>query len=527
MSKCKLALNAILVLLLFLPFAHAAVSEEQVQSVGGSSLTDAMPDSARQYLDGVAPENADTLSDSVSRVLENMTSDSQSAIRTALGGLLRVAVIVLLASAARGFSAAAGGEANDWIDMAAALGCAAVLLRDFTGVLSLCRDTLDQIGVFSGTLQPVLATVLATGGNTATATVLQAATMVVFDLVIRLVNALLVPAACAYLAITAVDAAAGNGMLRGIADGIKTLTSGVLKLILTLFTAYLAIAGGVSGNVDRMTLKTAKLAVSGAVPVVGGVISDATETMLSGAALLRGSIGIFGMLCSGYLLCAVRSGGSKLFVLQGGCSRALAAVLGRHEAVPRKRRHRLRSAARHAEHLLHDTVPRTRVYGGDGETNMTELLQTILLRVTIAGAVSAMALKLAGGGALKEVVRTAAGLLMLLALLQPLAGLHLLSWNWQSSVSQSDLDEMQARNMQTTMSTVAASIAKAVQQRAEEAGIPCTVNVEMANDADGLLQVDKVTVYYDSTAANRLSELQSLLTKECGVPAERQELIAR
>ena len=155
---------------------------------------------------------------------------------------------------------------------------------------------------------------------------------------------------------------------------------------------------------------------------------------------------------------------------------------------------------------------------------MTELLQTILLRVTIAGAVSAVALKLAGGGALKEVVRTAAGLL---ALLQPLAGLHLLSWNWQSSVSQSDLDEMQARNMQTTMSTVAASIAKAVQQRAEEAGIPCTVNVEMANDADGLLQVDKVTVYYDSTAANRLSELQSLLTKECGVPAERQELIAR
>ena len=81
--------------------------------------------------------------------------------------------------------------------------------------------------------------------------------------------------------------------------------------------------------------------------------------------------------------------------------------------------------------------------------------------------------------------------------------------------------------MQTTMSTVAASIAKAVQQRAEKAGIPCTVNVEMANDADGLLQVDKVTVYYDSTAENRLSELQSLLTKECGVPAERQELIAR
>ena len=52
-----------------------------------------------------------------------------------------------------------------------------------------------------------------------------------------------------------------------------------------------------------------------------------------------------------------------------------------------------------------------------------------------------------------------------------------------------------------------------VQQRAEEAGIPCTVNVEMANEADGLLQVDKVTVYYDSVDESRLSELQDLLTK--------------
>ena len=53
--------------------------------------------------------------------------------------------------------------------------------------------------------------------------------MVVFDLVIRLINVLLVPAVCAYLAVVAVDAATGNGMLHGIADGIKGLTSGALK----------------------------------------------------------------------------------------------------------------------------------------------------------------------------------------------------------------------------------------------------------------------------------------------------------
>ena len=277
MSKRKLALNAILVLLLFLPFAHAAVSEEQVQSVGGSSLTDAMPNSARQYLDGVSPENADTLSDSVSRVLENMTSDSQSAIRTALGGLLRVAVIVLLASAARGFSAAAGGEANDWIDMAAALGCAAVLLRDFTGVLSLCRDTLDQISVFSGTLQPVLATVLATGGNTATATVLQAATMVVFDLVIRLVNALLVPAACAYLAITAQRF---SGLLSqcGLDSALYLpVCKAVGVAVVVRITAALCRDAGQSALAAKMEIAGAVLTLSVCLPLFEQVLDLITE----------------------------------------------------------------------------------------------------------------------------------------------------------------------------------------------------------------------------------------------------------
>ena len=145
--------------------------------------------------------------------------------------------------------------------------------------------------------EPVRAAALSMGGNAVTATALQAATMLVFDLVLRLTESLLVPAVCVYLAVTVVDAAAGNGMLRGLADGVGSLTAGALKLMLTLFTAYLAVAGGVSGNVDRLALKTAKFAVSGAVPVVGGVMSDAAETVLSGASLLRGSVGVFGMVC--------------------------------------------------------------------------------------------------------------------------------------------------------------------------------------------------------------------------------------
>ena len=50
------------------------------------------------------------------------------------------------------------------------------------------------------------------------------------------------------------------------------------------------------GSVDGMAVKMTKSAISGAVPVVGGILADASETVLAGAGMLKNTIGVFGML---------------------------------------------------------------------------------------------------------------------------------------------------------------------------------------------------------------------------------------
>ena len=49
----------------------------------------------------------------------------------------------------------------------------------------------------------------------------------------------------------------------------------------------------------------------------------------------------------------------------------------------------------------------------------------------------------------------------------------------------------------------------------------------MATDESGILQVDCVTVHCGADDIAHLREIQELVTSECGVPAERQEVIAR
>lgn len=160
---------------------------------------------------------------------------------------------------------------------------------------------------------------------------------------------------------------------------------------------------------------------------------------------------------------------------------------------------------------------------------MSELFHTILLRVTLAGVASAVALRVVEGGALREIVKLAAGLLMLLALLQPLAGLRLTGWEGlrDGALAGVDVDAIQEQNAQTTMSTVAASIADALESSAQVKGFDCTIHVTMENDENGILQVGQVTVYYQSTDAARLDELKTLVTEGSGVDADRQEWVAQ
>ena len=62
------------------------------------------------------------------------------------------------------------------------------------------------------------------------------------------------------------------------------------------FSAYMGITGVLSGSVDAAALKATKLAIGGMVPVVGGMLSDASETVLVSAGLVKNAAGVYGLL---------------------------------------------------------------------------------------------------------------------------------------------------------------------------------------------------------------------------------------
>ena len=110
------------------------------------------------------------------------------------------------------------------------------------------------------------------------------------------VTDVLVPGIYIFLTVAVVNAAVGDALMKKMKDFVKWLLGWGLKMVLYAFTGYVSITGVVSGTADQTALKAAKVTFGSMIPVVGSIISDASETILVGAAVVKNSVGIYGML---------------------------------------------------------------------------------------------------------------------------------------------------------------------------------------------------------------------------------------
>ena len=99
-----------------------------------------------------------------------------------------------------------------------------------------------------------------------------------------------------YLSLSVANGAVGGDTLKRMRDFIKGAASWGLRIVLYVFTGYMALTGVISGRADASAVKAAKLTISTVVPVVGGILSDASEAVVLGAEVIRGSAGLYGAL---------------------------------------------------------------------------------------------------------------------------------------------------------------------------------------------------------------------------------------
>lgn len=171
-----------------------------------------------------------------------------------------------------------------------------ILLSPANMLIELGSKTVSEMVEYGKLLLPVLTGALAAQGGVTSSSSLYVTTVFFITVLSTLVAKIIVPLLYIFFCLSLIGSAIDEPLIQNLRDFIKWLICWCLKTILYVFTGFMTITGVVSGSADASAVKAVKLTLSGMIPVVGGIISDASETILVGASVMKSAAGIYGIL---------------------------------------------------------------------------------------------------------------------------------------------------------------------------------------------------------------------------------------
>ena len=247
-----------------------------------------VPEAGAEYM----PEDTGSFQDAIWELIQNGIRAFRPDIREAAGLCLGLCGISLMVSLIQTFP----GTTANITDLVGVIAIAGLLLGRTHALVRLGVDTVEEISQYGKLLLPVMTAAMAAQGGITASAGLYAGTALFDSILSHMISGMMTPMIYLYLALAAANSAVGEDVLKKFRDFMKWLMVWTLKIILYVFTGYMGITGVVSGTTDAAALKAAKITISGVVPVVGGILSDASEAVLVSAGVVKNAAGVYGLL---------------------------------------------------------------------------------------------------------------------------------------------------------------------------------------------------------------------------------------
>lgn len=171
-----------------------------------------------------------------------------------------------------------------------------IIIKSFTLIVALSRDTIEQMINFVNSLMPSLMILVASVGGFATATMLDPAIMFISKLFSDIIKDFILPLTFLIVVLNIVNNLSDDIKISKLIRLLEQTTLWVLGFIMTIFVAFITIRSSTSASIDQVTLKTTKFMVDSFIPIVGKSLSDAVTTVAGYSMILKDAISVVGLV---------------------------------------------------------------------------------------------------------------------------------------------------------------------------------------------------------------------------------------
>lgn len=171
-----------------------------------------------------------------------------------------------------------------------------LIMANFVQVVDMVKDSIQNLVGFMDCLIPILMTLVLTTGSIASAGMLQPILLFIITFVGNFINSFVLPLVLVSTALGIISKISERVQVDKLSKFFKSSVVWILGVILTLFVGLVSLEGTLSSNVDGITAKTTKAAVSSFIPVVGKILGDAVDTVIGCSSILKNALGIVGVV---------------------------------------------------------------------------------------------------------------------------------------------------------------------------------------------------------------------------------------
>lgn len=143
-----------------------------------------------------------------------------------------------------------------------------IIMANFTDILKSVEETIENLVGFSGSLVPLLVTLMTYTGSITTTAVIEPILLFMIEFITNMIKTLVIPIISIITVLIIISKITDKVQISKLGNFLKSSVVWALGIILTTFVGVVSLEGSLTSSVDGVTAKTAKAAVSSLIPIV-------------------------------------------------------------------------------------------------------------------------------------------------------------------------------------------------------------------------------------------------------------------
>lgn len=288
-------------------YADDEISDEiynsQYELSGADTLIQELPKDTRDTLKKIGINSAswkELNSLSFFDVLGSLLNMVEEQSVTPLNCMVKIIGVLMLVSLVNGVKTSISSST-----LTSVLNSVSVLAVSIILIIPLCK-TIEYSSVVIGlsadfmlVFIPIMTAIMIAMGQTVQGAGSYTTVMGAGTAVSQVSSNILVPLLNSFLGMSVVGGISQKVNLNGFCELINKIIKWVLTFVMSVFTTILTMQSFVSSSADSAGTKATRFAISSFVPLVGGALSEAYQTVRGCMGMLKSGVGVFAILATG------------------------------------------------------------------------------------------------------------------------------------------------------------------------------------------------------------------------------------